>query len=136
TQFADKKRVIQVEGCICHSLLPEYSLQGYEIHMGLSFPLEGTTQKALLALGDHEEGLATADLRIAGSYMHNIFHNDLFRNAWLNLLRRSKGLADKEVVHTSALQDENYEKMAQMAEQYLDMDYLFDLIFQGGADKN
>ncbi|HEX3028538.1 MAG TPA: cobyric acid synthase, partial [Clostridia bacterium] len=73
---------------------------------------------------DAFDGLADEDFKVAGTYIHNIFHNDGFRNSWLNLIRKKKGYALKEPVNTNALKEQDYEKLADYAKKYLDIDYI------------
>jgi adenosylcobyric acid synthase len=67
-------------------------------------------------------------LRRAGSYLHNIFHNDNFRTLWLNEIRRAKGLPEREAIDTKAYKEQQYAKLAEYAREYLDVDYIMKLI--------
>ena len=64
----------------------------------------------------------------AGSYLHNVFHNDNFRMVWLNQIRRAKGLPERPLVDTQAQKEAQYQKLADYARQYLDMDYIMSII--------
>lgn len=66
-------------------------VSGYEIHMGESHFEEECNH--LIHLTDRSEGVITRDKKIMGTYFHGIFHNDLFREAILNEVRKRKGLA-------------------------------------------
>ena len=78
----------------------------------------------LFELDGRSDGLACADLRAAGSYLHNAFHNDLFRAAWLNALRRRRGLPEREPVSTAAAKEAAYDALAAHARENLDIDYI------------
>ena len=65
-----------------------------------------------------------AELRAAGSYLHNAFHNDRFRAAWLNALRRRRGLPEREPVSTTAAKEAAYDALAAHARKNLDIDYI------------
>ena len=133
TEFHASKRVTQSEGKGIHPLTEGLTVNGYEIHMGRS-ERTGETALPLWSVDGADEGLATADLRRGGSYLHNIFHNDEFRTMWLNLLRKEKGLPLGNVIDTAAAKEEQYEALAAHVEKHLDMDYIIDLIESGSME--
>lgn len=57
-----------------------------------------------------------------------MFHNDNFRTVWLNQIRRAKGLPERPLVDTQAQKEAQYQKLADYARQYLDMDYIMSII--------
>ena len=75
--------------------------QGYEIHMGETI-LGGAVQpfaQIVSRSGEDVEvldGAVTRDGRVFGTYLHGLFDNDSFRSAFLNRIRRKKGLAERE----------------------------------------
>ena len=112
-------------------------VEGYEIHLGRSEITSEAVQPLwwLAAVDDegnladeHTDGAATADLRQAGSYLHNIFHNDNFRTLWLNKIRSAKGLAERPLVDTQAQKEIQYDRLAAYAREYLDIDYIMSII--------
>ena len=132
THFQPQKNVRQVAACGVHPLLTDMPVTGYEIHLGNSEIVAGADQAAqpMWRLGGTAgaDGAATADLRCAGTYLHNIFHNDNFRTLWLNRLRRAKGLAERPQVDTQAQKEMQYDRLAAYARQYLDVDYIMSII--------
>jgi adenosylcobyric acid synthase len=66
------------------------------------------------------DGAVTKDGRIFGTYLHGLFHNDRFRAAFLNRIRRQKGLPDRE----PAAQADPFDQLAAHLEQHLDMEKL------------
>ena len=100
-------------------------LHGYEIHMGETI-LGGTVQPfahIVSRSGEDVEvldGAVTRDGRIFGSYLHGLFANDSFRSAFLNRIRRKKGLPERE----AALEDDPFDQLAAHLEKNLDMDKL------------
>lgn len=79
------------------------TLEGYEIHMGRSEPTEGHTVPLLnvresQAAAFHPDGAQSSDGRVWGTYVHGLFDNDDFRLAFLNLLRREKGVDELQAV--------------------------------------
>ncbi len=64
---------------------------GYEIHLGVTVGRD--CGRPLLELDGGPEGATSADGRVAGCYIHGLFVGDQFRRAWLNDLRRARGLS-------------------------------------------
>jgi adenosylcobyric acid synthase len=85
------------------SLWPEpgHVLEGYEIHHGRT-ALCAQQGEALA-----EGGAATGwrHERTVGTYLHGILANDRWRNAFLNQIRRSKGLPSQEVCTSHPIED-------------------------------
>ncbi len=61
-------------------------VHGYEIHLGRT---QGNAAP-FLSLDGRDEGAASADGRIAGSYIHGLFASDAFRAHWLAGLREGR----------------------------------------------
>ncbi|MBQ1336181.1 MAG: cobyric acid synthase, partial [Selenomonadaceae bacterium] len=111
TTFSDKKLTSQVTvDCPGLDFLGQCirgtSLRGYEIHMGQTefapdakHPLR-ITQKAGKEC-DRQEGLASEDGLVFGTYVHGIFDNDEFRRGILNALRQRKGLEPLANTHNT-----------------------------------
>jgi adenosylcobyric acid synthase len=68
-----------------------FFVKGYEIHMGRSQTLDGTIP--FIHVQGRAEGAKSKDERVIGTYFHDLFHNDAFREALLNKIRREKGLS-------------------------------------------
>lgn len=132
THFQGEKAVSQVTARGSHPLLLDMPVDGYEIHLGRTEIVAADVQPlwrlAADAASEHADGAATADLRRAGSYLHNVFHNDNFRTLWLNEIRRAKGLAERPLVDTQAQKEIQYERLAAYARKYLDIDYIMSII--------
>ena len=126
TTFGEEKTVIRRRGRAIHPYFTEETpVDGYEIHFGITRPTGGDTKFApLFELDGREDGLADAELRAAGSYLHNAFHNDRFRAAWLNALRLRRGLPEREPVSTTAAKEAAYDALAAHARKNLDIDYI------------
>ncbi len=105
------------------------TVSGYEIHMGNT--TLGPTAKPfcqLLRRSGSEvavlDGAASADGRVFGSYLHGIFDNQAFRTAFLNRLRREKGMA---VLAADRQADDPFDLLAAHLERHLDLDKLLQL---------
>lgn len=102
-------------------------LTGYEIHMGETTRGDNALPFARIEcrsdrLVDIEDGAVSMDGRIHGTYLHGIFDNAGFRTAFLNGIRRSKGLRER---HKVIPIKDPYELLADHLERHLDMDRLF-----------
>lgn len=112
-------------------LIPECApeLTGYEIHMGET--LLGADARPFARLGSRSgvavgvtDGAVSANGRVFGTYLHGIFDNHGFRTAYLNRLRRQKGLPEQDVV---AVQVDPFDQLAEHMERHLDLDRIFSI---------
>ena len=126
TTFGCEKTTVRRRGRAIHPCFKEETpVDGYEIHFGKTCPRRGAPGFApLFELDGKADGLADSELRAAGSYLHNAFHNDLFRSFWLNRLRQKRGLPEREAVSTTAAKEAAYDTLAAQARKNLDMDYI------------
>jgi adenosylcobyric acid synthase len=90
TTLECEKTTILSEGIVTFSG-KRFAVKGYEIHMGRSEPLEGHI--SLIEMHGRKEGGKSEDERVIGTYFHDLFHNDAFREALLNKIRFEKGLS-------------------------------------------
>lgn len=130
TVFGDKKTTVRSSG---HTLHPSFAesipVEGYQIHFGetrMTGSREGFAP--LFELDGECDGIADSELRVAGSYLHNAFHNDKFRSAWLNMLRRRRGLPERPPVSTFDAKEEAYDALAAETIKNLDVDYVVSLM--------
>lgn len=126
TIFEEKKQVKNVTGDIINGLQNQ-KVSGYEIHLGNTTYNENAVP--LIKLSDNRyDGCITSDNQVIGTYLHNIFHNDKFRNEWLNIIRLKHGYEKKDIVNTQNIKEEAYEKLAEITEKHLDMDLIKKII--------
>ena len=131
TTMLAEKETHQAEGVLSPAgglLAPGWSgtLSGYEIHMGEtrvgpgSLPFATVTRRSgrEVAVAD---GAVSPDGRVFGTYLHGIFDNDGFRTAFLNRLRRGKGVAEREVATAAP---DPFDLLADHLERHLDMERL------------
>jgi len=102
-------------------------IAGYEIHMG-----QTSSQDCLPAFqvmetpqgkADYFDGTISGDGRVLGTYIHGLFHNSDFTHAFLNGLRQRRGLSAAPA--TSISRQEQYDKLANMIRQNLDMSQVY-----------
>ncbi|HII07559.1 MAG TPA: cobyric acid synthase [Methanotrichaceae archaeon] len=115
-----EKRTVQVEktvtgdGPILGPIKGD-KVWGYEIHMGQ------TTSQDPPAFGD--DGAVGGEGLVIGTYLHGIFQNENFKDAFLDYL-----YARKNLIRRSALAGEGYDELASATEKYLDMEKIWDMI--------
>ncbi len=130
TVLEGKKEVRKVAGTC---LVNGKRIGGYEIHMGRSKPLrkEGGPFTRIHQIKDKrswDDGWSTPDGRIAGTYVHGILDYAGFRGAFLNSLRRSKGLEEKEVKGGRLNRFHQYDLLADHFETHCDVEKILSLI--------
>lgn len=110
-------------------------LVGYEIHMGDTTPNDNSVKRAFTINKRSEEdvtvidGFINGENLVMGTYIHGVFDNDEFRRFIINELRKRKGLDEKPVVFRYFEHKNNaYNRLADIVEEHLDMDYIMSLI--------
>lgn len=95
---------------------------GYEIHMGRTVsasPWLTIKQRGETAV-HIEDGAMTENHRIWGCYVHGLFANETFRQAWL----RQLGYSSSSIAHTSKQMEASLERLANVVESTLQLDLL------------
>ncbi|RNC69207.1 MAG: cobyric acid synthase [Desulfuromonadales bacterium] len=98
-------------------------LGGYEIHMGETILGKSVKPFARITLRSGKpvevlDGAVSCDGRVFGTYLHGIFDNAGFRTAFLNRLRRAKGLEERGALGVA---DDPFDLLAAHLEKHLDM---------------
>ena len=78
-----------------------------------------------------EEDYVGENGRLIGTYLHHLFHNDEWRNDWLNRLREQKGITVRTVVNVGRVKDERYNELANGILPHLDWKRLKEIILTG-----
>ncbi len=135
TTMAGEKTTTQVEARFLGLEEEKSMVRGYEIHMGVSEPLEEgrAVFEITSRLGEPVkllDGWASPDFRIWGSYIHGLFESDEFRQAWLAELRREKGLKGEALGNYGfeKFQEEQFNRLATVVRESLDIGYLLEII--------
>lgn len=100
--------------------------KGYEIHMGGTSPVDAEPKPLVKTETGEEEGYSLAD-NCWGSYMHGILDNEAVVNDLL------KPFADKigdKTFDFAAFKEEQYDKLADHIRQYVDMDYIYNVLHE------
>jgi adenosylcobyric acid synthase len=100
---------------------------GYEIHMGSTTlgPSAKPFAQIVRRSGNEvaiTDGAVSPDGRVFGAYLHGIFDNRGFRSAFLNRLRREKGLP---LLSSNEGAEDPFDLLAEHLERHLDMEKLF-----------
>jgi len=113
-------------------------LLGYEIHTGETVLLG--KEKALFKIFERgssqtniDDGVVSKEGMIWGTYIHGIFDNNSFRRAFINLLRRKKGLMiynsiNQDRISYQEQKDREYDKLACLVRDNLDMDKIYHIL--------
>lgn len=117
TVMTSDKRLVETSATHAGSGI---GFQGYEIHIGRS---EGADRSRPFAyVGGDAEGAISANGLVTGSYLHGMFRNDAFRQAYL----RELGVEASENSYSSGVEDV-LDRLAQHMETHLDVDGLLNL---------
>ena len=107
---------------------------GYELHEGTTNLLSANPLfKIKKGMGNNNEGIFDGAYQnnVFGTYFHGIFNNYNLRRELLNHIRKNKGLeikTNEDPYETSV--ENSLEKLANIVEEALDMDYIDKLIFE------
>lgn len=101
--------------------------EGYEIHMGRSFPLPGS-RVLLLRNNDTYAGcsdMGRPDGRVWGTYLHGLFENDVLRTYFLQWLASADHVPVHDGFSYQAFKEQNYDMLAELIETQVDTAYIF-----------
>jgi adenosylcobyric acid synthase len=139
TEFAKEKTTTQVKAMTVSDIgllagTKGMVINGYEIHMGRTkseqkydaFRIIETSQ----GKSDYSDGALDDIGMIMGTYMHGVFNNDAFRQAFLNNLRRRWGLRENGN-NTRNDKEREYDKLAEVIRQNINMEKIYRIIEAG-----
>lgn len=96
--------------------------RGYEIHMGRTILLGNVPESPVARLEDGRMDGYYLDNRCWGSYMHGILDNPVVLD---NLAEGFNKEADATPFDYAAFKEEQYEKLADLVRQHVDMEYIY-----------
>jgi adenosylcobyric acid synthase len=116
-------------------LLFQTPVRGYEIHMGetrmvgVAEPLLELEQRNGRAVRVRD-GAVSPDQKVYGTYLHGIFDNSRFTRAFLNEIRRFKGLGARDDYPSDYWQykEEQYDRLAGIVRENLDLAKIYAIL--------
>lgn len=133
TEILPEKRTVLSEG-VLQGPFSGLEVKGYEIHMGettfigTDVPLPFAVLRGEEAAQSRADGAISKNGRVIGTYLHGILHNDAFRTAWLNEIRRDKGQSPQPVrVLAAQVRTQAYDRLATAVRSHLNMDLFYQL---------
>ena len=128
TIFSKNKKTRQLS---CKSLWPcEVAIEGFEIHNGKSDISSQNQNLKIKQLFDNDNlgwyFINDKGGTTAGTYIHGIFDNDLWRDSYINLIREKKGLPklDKQANNYKIKRDSIIENLALEFNKYINLSEL------------
>lgn len=132
TVFENEKTTTRVRG-LSNIKDKNVEVYGYEIHMGKSTLKAGT--KPLFSIAQvngesavHYDGAMNYQENVMGTYIHGIFDGKGFREYILNIIRRSKGIPEKESECYENAREKEINKLADIVRNSLDMEGIYEII--------
>jgi len=131
TTFLAEKKLCQAEATHIDSGL---AVRGYEIHMGVTERAPGCRPAFRIAKrrseGDWppEDGAIAPKGDIWGTYLHGVFDDDVFRRRFIDSIRAKKGLEPLGEVQSRYDVDAEYDKLAALLRESLDMEGIYRLL--------
>lgn len=142
TCFEKEKARCRAEGQIAElsgkwQSLSGKKVSGYEIHMGRSHFTENTASGFMqLNRGENNhtgkvEGCVSGN--VMGTYLHGIFDEEDFREAFLELIGREKGIdvGKMQTISYREYRQKQYDCLAAVLRESLDMDAVYRILWEG-----
>ncbi|WP_408006357.1 cobyric acid synthase [Pseudalkalibacillus sp. A8] len=128
TVFHPVKETIRVKGSInSNSINVNLHVNGYEIHLGKTVHFKKDQFFIQLENGQ-TDGYCNSEGTVIGTYLHHLFHNDGWRNAWLNFIREKKGIEKRIPIYAADLKEDRYNALAAHLRENIDCDLLRTII--------
>lgn len=144
TCFEQEKTRCRAEGQIAElsgrwQSLSGKKVSGYEIHMGSSYFTENTAAVLTQLNGreDNHTGKRTGEGcvkgNVIGTYLHGIFDEEDFREAFLELICREKGIdfGKMQTISYREYRQKQYDYLAAVLRESLDMDAVYRILWEG-----
>jgi adenosylcobyric acid synthase len=139
TEFTEEKSTVQVRANTITDIgllagTSGMDITGYEIHMGQTCVEEKNSAFKIIETPqgktDYIDGALDTTGMIMGTYLHGLFNSDVFRQVFLNNLRRRWGLEENSN-RTNIDKDRQYDKLAELVRQNMDMTRIYRIIEAG-----
>ncbi len=130
TDFSREKTTVQSAGKInkiegFYEKLSGLEIKGYEIHMGNSHIIEGSSMNTLDSKAD-----GCVNSNVAGSYLHGIFDNSRVAGALVKILADSKGISldEAEEFDFVKYKESQYDLLAETVRKSIDMNEIYKIL--------
>ena len=144
-RFASSKVRTRVLGRICNAEgifkeLNGVELEGYEIHMGSSVPMDERRPFAMLydqTKENREKADGISRGNVWGSYVHGIFDRPAVLQVIVTALLENKGYAGDlvQAFDIESYKEKQYDLLADIIREHLDMEQIYQIIAEGNAYK-
>jgi len=125
TCMSGEKVTRQVKFCSCHE--PSEILEGYEIHMGVTTPLEGETVQPLNRMENGEPEGCKVDDTCMGTYIHGILDNPSFIDFLLKPYARK--LTEKaSAFDYHQFKEQQYDKLADHVRKHVNLQLVYQIL--------
>jgi adenosylcobyric acid synthase len=140
TSFNQVKTTTQIKAIIVAGEglfegLKGLEITGYEIHMGQTGNRNYTPVSQVLETPGNKtgyfDGASSSEYRVFGSYIHGLFHNTEFTRTLLGRVHQMRGLP--AAAGTLKTKDNNYDELARLVRDNLDMDRINKITFGEGT---
>jgi len=139
TRMNQGKHTTQSEGKIVLEQfdLSGISVEGYEIHMGVTTFLSNNLQPLMVIKSGKKEaveGAVNAEKNVFGTYLHGLFDNNEFRTRVLNGLRQKKGIALQTSVNYHDLKENEYKRLSKVVRDNVKLSKIYDILNESRTD--
>jgi adenosylcobyric acid synthase len=117
-----------------NNLSTKSEITGYEIHMGETTLLNGTSPFLNIIERSEkkvcmDDGAISVNGNVIGTYLHGVFDNVVFRMELINCLRKKRGLSSLLPEELSTVDKEKqYDKLADLFRKHINMDLIYGMI--------
>ena len=106
---------------------PSETMEGYEIHMGMTFPVEGEVMKPLLRMENGETDGYILSATCMGTYVHGILDNPAFIDFLLrpHVHKLAEKVSDFDY---HSFKEQQYDKLAEHVRTYVNLPLVYQLL--------
>jgi adenosylcobyric acid synthase len=127
TSLEKEKKLTRVTATSRIGNMQNVSVQGYEIHMGMTKKRPEMKPAFIIGqdkhpCGVHEDGAVSENGRVWGTYLHGLFENDAFRSRFLSVHGR---ITPRTVSYHSYL-EKQFDRLADIIEANVDVQGILD----------
>lgn len=134
TTMEQTKTTVVSQGCITINGKQE-QITGYEIHMGKTIYPKGNA-RPFIHMEGKVDGYYDHENKLLGTYFHDLFHNDVFRHAFLDSIRVNKGLEPLSVRPSFVqIREDGYNYLAEEVRKHVQIERIMEQMRSFAAKK-